>query len=439
MIATALARDNTPQQILMPSDHVRILHPVRPGVATVAESTRMGWIEKAVPLKDLGRYVELMNGQTNAFVSQQSFYGWRRVAQLARLGACYVDLDFYRTEFRHDRPEAVAHQVLRTLDDECLPSPSYVLSSGRGLLVVWLTEETNRAALPRWMAVQKHLADALRSFGADRKALDAARVFRLAGSVNDKVSEIVRPVWMSGPLDRVQRWTFEDLAREVLPLTRGQLVSLRVERAKRRAEGAAITPQTRLDAGTLWETYLADLQRLRRLRWFGGLPSGQRDTWMFLAATAMSWLTLPGQPLMREVYALAQEAGGWSERETASRMSSVYHRAAAAGRGERLTWRGSEVDPRYRFKASTIVDWLEISPTEMREAGLRALVTQDVRREIEAADKRAARKPAQEARRMDRDRMIWEAKKMAVSGSTQAEIAADFGVSQRTVGNWLKS
>jgi hypothetical protein len=49
------------------------------------------------------------------------------------------------------------------------------------------------------------------------------------------------------------------------------------------------------------------------------------------------------------------------------------------------------VDPRYRMKASTIVEWLEIGEDEQRAAGLRVLVSADVARELDAVRKRAER------------------------------------------------
>ncbi|MHA6347681.1 helix-turn-helix domain-containing protein [Roseivivax sp. CAU 1761] len=285
------------------------------------------------------------------------------------------------------------------------------------------------------MAVQKHLAHALKGFGADYKALDAARVFRIAGTTNSKAdASEVRPVWPCS-LSQIQRYDFDDLAHEVLPLTRGELVSLRAERAKRRAERETVRPQRRLDTGTLWETYLTDLQRLRQHRWWGDLPAGQRDAWLFVACNAVSWLTPAGQPLLRETYALAQEAGGWSEGETKSRMSTIYHRAAAAARGEKIEWQGRQVDPRYRFRADTIIEWLEISPQEMREAGLTALVDDDVKRERDRERKRRERCSDDKATAKARLRM--EALQMHAVGYTQAQIAGSTGVTQRTIGRWI--
>ncbi len=113
--------------MLTPSDHVRLLHPcTRRGVATVANRDGK-WIERVVPIADLPSYALAMRGATDTFVSQQSFWGWRRIAQLAQLGALYSDLDYRTTDWAGWSPENVAYEVLRSLDDARIPAPSWIL------------------------------------------------------------------------------------------------------------------------------------------------------------------------------------------------------------------------------------------------------------------------------------------------------------------------
>jgi hypothetical protein len=420
-----------------PADHVRVLHPEgRRGVATVALGGEK-WTEKAVPIADLADHVAGMAGGADLFVSQQSFYGWRRIAQLAQLGAAYTDLDYHHAAGRWAgaSPEHVTEAVLRTLDEAVAPGPSYVLSTGRGLLAVWLHDLVPRAALPRWTAMQGHLARSLAPFGADPRALDAARVFRLAGTENSRArGAVVRPTYLAAAAPAaLWRWDFEDLAREVLPRERAGIVSLGARRAERAARGEGPAPVRTLTAATYWETVLADLQRLRRARWFGGPPPGQRDAWLFLACTAMSWLA-PAPVLRREFHALAREAGGWDGREADARMGAVFRRAEAAAAGRTVEWDGRALDPRYHFRAGTMVEWLRITPAEMREAGLRVLVDRDVARE-RAAERQRARRRRAEVReraayeataRARRDRVL----ALRRDGLTWRAIGAELGISE---------
>ncbi len=454
-LARRVASDNTSQTDfiisehspldLLPTDHVRILHPVGGlprRVVSFAAASGKKWHERVIPLADLERYAAHLDGASNQFMSQNSFWGKRCNAQLATLGACYVDLDYHKTKkWANASPEVVCNAALTQLDDLDMPEPSYAVSTGRGAALVWLLTPTSRKALSRWMAVQRKLGQALHGFGADMAALDAARVLRVIGSVNSKSGQTVRAVYTSGPMDRLARYQFDEFANEVLPLSRDKLaevISLRVAKAKQRAEGKVFRPVTELNGGTYWEAVLTDLQSLRRLRWFGDLPPGQRDLWTFLAGNAMTWLTPFGASLQRELNQLALEAGGWwDDAEVRTRLSSLFTRFQMARDGQTIEWEGKQVDPRLRYRKDTIIDQLAITPDEMREGGLRVLVDDAVKREIDRAKKRTAR--GSDAKQQTKAQAREQARVMAAAGATQAEIGAVLGVSQVTVGRWLKS
>ena len=111
---------------------------------------------------------------------------------------------------------------------------------------------------------------------------------------------------------------------------------------------------------------------------------------MLLAGVAASWLA-PAPVLRRELVVLARECAGWEEPEARARLASVTARAYRAARGERIEWEGHQVDPRYRFRAETMLRWLAIEPEEMRAAGLRVLVDDDRRRQLAAERQRSSR------------------------------------------------
>ena len=102
-----------------------------------------------------------MSVNTLQFVDQKI----RRDQQhIRRLKFLYADLDTYHTQFNND-------QILMNLEENyfnrTIPTPTYVISSGRGLYLLWRVDEHIKA-LPRWKRVQKYLYDQLREFGADR-------------------------------------------------------------------------------------------------------------------------------------------------------------------------------------------------------------------------------------------------------------------------------
>jgi hypothetical protein len=333
-----------------------------------------------VAVSDLCYAVRHLAGTADVYLSQNRFVPRRRlVDQLAQLDALFADLDYYKTPHADAAPHHVLELALDALQVARLPAPGIAIGSGRGLALVWIHLPVPRAALPRWRACQRVLWEALRHLGADRLATDAARVLRLIGTRNSRSDTMVEALAVQG-----EPWDFDLLADEILPLQRAELVSLRLERARRAATvGKPIRPARQFGAESLWELRLTELQKLRQHRWWQGeLPDGQRDLWLLLAGMAVGYL-VPGPLVQREIVALANEATGghWREQETVSRMSSVIGRAERAARGERVIYRGKEIDPRYRFRTDTIVELLDITEAEMRACGLRHLVSADVRRE----------------------------------------------------------
>ena len=389
-----LAVPSAPLRLIGPVDHALALHPGGLGRVTIARRSDGSWREKSVPVDDLAYVVRHLRGEQDVYLTQNRFHGCRRlVSRLAELDALFVDLDFYKTAHAGAHPQHVLDLALGALDQAKVPCPSFAVSSGRGLAMIWLHRPVPRAALPRWRACQEVLCRTLKPLGADRQATDAARVLRLVGTRNSCSNTLVEAILPVGEV-----WDFDLLADEILPVARAQLIALNLERARRRAAGQGSSTRSRptrwFTAASLWELRLAELQRLREHRWFGALPPGQRDLWMLLAGVAISYL-VPAVMVHREIVALADEitGGQWHERETRARMSSVIARAEQAARGEKVEYCGKLVDPRYRFRTTSVVELLDITEAEMRACGLRNLVSPDRRRELERQrwhDRRAA-------------------------------------------------
>lgn len=374
-------------------DHARTLHPAGLGKVTLAVRQGNRWHQSYHQVDDLPQIVRMVSGQADVYLSQNRFWGRRRIANLAQLDALFADLDYYAVPDLANRPPwHVVEMALLALELERIPRPSFAVATGRGVALVWLHTPVPRASLPRWNSCQRRIYEALRHLGADAKARDAARVLRLIGTTNSRTGALVEALTPAA-----EPYPFEELADEVLPITRAELYDLRIRRAAKHRESGQVRPPQGFTQATLWEARLSDLQRLLQLRWFGHLPPGQRDNWLFLAGVAMSWLAIP-LVMQRELYALAHQVGGWDEAEAGNRLRSVLARAHAAGRGETVDWLGQSMDPRYRFRTETILEWLEITPEEQRQ--LQTLIGPDVARE--------------------RDRQRWHQRREAAGGVERA-------------------
>lgn len=445
-----------------PLEHLRALHPAngrsggrRHGHVVLGQRVRDGdkhWRQWSVDVSEAPHIAKdtIDRGEAvDFYLSMQSFHGRRRIENLASIGCAFSDIDYRdRKRWEGKDPRTVLTAILASLDEAKISAPSFVMDSGRGLCLVWLHELLPAAALRRWNLVQDRIADVLTEFGADKNAKDAARVFRVSGSIHSGAEwhrRRVRLLWIQGGHGEPFRYEFNVFADQVLPFTREEIISLRAERAKRRAsgKGKASKPYGGLDRSSYGETVLEDLERLRAHRYRDGIiPVGRRDMWLFCASMALAWSCHP-QALESEIIRIGSRAAGVTPREAKNQMGSVIQRAYDAASGKTIFFAGKEVDSRYRMKAATIIRWLEITKDEQRDAGLRLLLDHDVRKERKARCERerrqkngvTSRRDVQVERLQLGRRALYQ---MAKEGLTRDEMAIELGVSTGFLSKALK-
>jgi hypothetical protein len=361
--------------------------------------------QTSIQLSELGRHLDAHVGETDRYISAGVFYlPNRRTVSLTRMPMAFADLDTYKVaRLQGLSPEAQLEELLYACSQRLLPEPSVVVFSGRGLQLKWLlAQPVPRAALPRWAAVQRALNGALADFGADPGAIDASRVLRLEGSVSSRSGEVVRVLHrartptMGGQMlpCGVAGYDFDVLAKHMLPVDRIELAAMRAlrevqragdhrEKAKREAvpSGWAVIPGGLVSHGVSKPTArplipselawhrLEDLRTLATLRGHqSGLPAGQRNTFVFLGACFLAQALLV-RNLREEVETLVASvfAPDWRPWEVSSCVSAVISRAEAAARHETVEFEGKQVDPRYRFKNETLVNWLHVTSDEEKE------------------------------------------------------------------------
>lgn len=381
------------------------------------------------------------------YVSMATFKRRRVSSEVCAIESTYLDLDYHKTSLQGRCPKAVAKNVVNDLQEAGKPLPSFILSSGRGLLCVWLHEMLPARALPKWAAIQKRLWKPLDRYGPDKSAADAARIFRLVGSINSKADDSrnrVQLVW--GDPANLHRYKFKDIADAWLPETKAKLISMAAERAK---ENAGKPKKHRRPNGLamgLWGTRMEDIENLIKHRdATGHVAVGMQDKFLFIYAVALSHTTHPEVilPLMRQK--ASQWSGGtWTECSTDGAMGTAYRKAVAALSGETIEYNGKHVDIRYRFRSSTIIDWLDISEDEMRDAGLRDLCSASIKAERSAERSKAWRikNEGQKTSRADqrRERLLIGRQAIALrdEGKSFTDICSELGRSRAYISDAIK-
>ncbi len=149
-----------------------------------------------------------LKGSADTYISMNPFKSGRRISEnVSRFAMLYADIDVSHGECAD--AEWAKQSVLYALENDVfgvtVPTPSYVIDSGRGLYLWWVLEGgEDRAEL--WSTVERKLVYALLPYGADTHCIDAARIMRVPGTVNSKNGRTVTVLRATD-----ERFTLDDI------------------------------------------------------------------------------------------------------------------------------------------------------------------------------------------------------------------------------------
>ena len=268
------------------------------------------------------------------YISMSTFYKpMRRIETIKEIGNLFLDLDTYNTEFSKT-------QILMNLEENyfnrSIPIPNLIIDSGRGLTLVWSIEKVPYKALPLWKAIQEYLYSQLKEFGADRKALDATRVLRVAGSINSKSGTRVTI------LEKYEyKYTLREIQREFLP-------DLDENKSKKKGRPKKVVYVHR--ERSLYQGRILDLVKLCELRNYD--VKGQREIILFLYRYYLCYFYEDEQKALEDVLELNKDfIQPLSEKEV----------IRATGSAEKVF---KSKDKQYKYKNETLIEILEISEYE---------------------------------------------------------------------------
>jgi len=418
------------------SEFAALLHPAPNwGVVTVCKKLQKpkkdgsDWMPENVLPENLKKYLDDIRNPTDWYMTPNEFRFSRCCDGLTSLRACWVDID----------GEPSLENVKRRLDG--LPEPSMIVFTGRGYHVYWLLNSVQKFELARWNHVQQTICDHV---GGDPIAKDAARVLRLPQTQNTKNGK-----WCRVIEGTAHYYDFDELELQIIDVDydeSAELYSIAIERVERGIVTPVSKRSGKLGEAMLWEGRLRELRALAKHRWNNDIEPGRRDAWMFIASNAMSWLA-PAEAMGREIISLANRVcPAWSQSEVNERMHAINKRVQMAARGEQIEWQGKIIDPRYRFRTDTIIDWLKIDEQEMRELGFRHMVTSDILKEHDRDRKERDRRsqgmlPRGEYLKQcasDTDEKRVRARALRAAGHSVIEIAAIMEAGVSSVYWWLK-
>lgn len=305
------------------------------------------------------------------FLSLNRFWRDRRNKNLAALNALYVDFDVHTdAALRFEPVSAVQAKIERRCEGLQLPNPTIFLHTGRGLAAVWLLNDLVPQAQQRWAATIRALVGLFADFAADKACTDAARVFRLPGTINEKSGRIVR-AFCGGQ----SRLDFETLSDQIFA------AAGRPTRAELQARQALPKPKRssrpRHGGLTQVERFAQVKEDLESIcgHWGGSIPEGRRMTWLHFYSVCLMHMTDVAD-FGSEIRSVAgRVTPGLSDAE----VSAVIKQTAQGRLGPRSNT-PSEGGP-YTYAGATMAERLGIAEDEMRAWGLKQLITQKIRTE----------------------------------------------------------
>lgn len=362
----------------------------------------------------------------DVYYSQNTFYKpQRRIDSIRQLRSLYVDLDVYNLGLK---PEWVLGKLELEFFGKTIPDPNVVIFSGRGLVLIWNIEPLPYMAMPLWRAVENFFVQSLMAVGADAKASDPARIFRLPGTVNSKNHATVTAEYRHD-----FRYDIHDLQYEYLP------------------ELTPPSPRTKPKKGrkpkvlhlfnvfTLHQARAIDIARLVEIR--NGDVGRCRELICFLYRYFTCCFTSDPDRALEETLDLNSEfVRPLSEKEVRS-ATKTAEKAWAAKSDAKANEAAKEMGfpgAGYCLKNSKIIDWLGITPEE--EQQLQTIISPTEKRRRNTLAKREARRKAgvkpreeYEAARTEKKLSRLEQLKQALEESpamNNVKLAAKLGISE---------
>lgn len=356
-------------------EHVAFHHGNADGWVTLAQKNEKGFKQFHYTAQELADHLKEWTGD-DVYFSQNTFYKpQRRIDSIRQLRSLYVDLDVYNVGMD---PEYALGKLEFDFFGQTIPEPNLVIFSGRGLVLVWNIDPVPYQAMPLWKALEGHFIKELAEVGADPKASDPARIFRLAGTINSKSGTMVRTQYRHD-----YRYDIHDLQFDYLP-------EIKPKEKK---------PGRQPKVVHLFNVYTLHLSRARDIATLVELRNGEVDSYRELICFLYRYFTCcytsdPDTALEQTKSLNAEFTHPLREREVVNATKSAQKAWAASSDKEANEVAKSLGYPGagYRLKNSTIIDWLDITADEQR--AMSTIIGSTEKRRRNAASKMQARRAA---------------------------------------------
>ena len=355
--------------------HIFFQHGDADGYITLAKKQNGMFVQYHYRPEQLAEQLSDYMGE-DIFYSQQTFYKpQRRIENIRQLRSLYVDIDCHTLGYK---PEWVMGKLELEYFRQSIPEPNLIIFSGRGLVLIWLIEPVPYKALPLWNAVQNHFVNQLKEVGSDPKAIDAARIFRLAGTVNSKNGAMVHVEYRHD-----YKYALRDIQFDYLP-------ELTPPPKHTKARAGRKKKIVRLfNIYSLYHARILDITKLIELREYD--VTGHRETLCFLYRYWMCCFCNDTEEAYRQTLDLNNTfTYPLPERElkTATRSAEKAYQAKGDKFANEMAKKAGYPGAGYNLSNAKLIKWLDISEEEMRHMSTIIDTKEKRRRDLEQKEKK---------------------------------------------------
>jgi hypothetical protein len=369
----------------------------------------------------------------DVYYSQNSFYKpQRRIDNIRQLRSLYVDLDVYTLGLS---PEWVMGKLEHEFFGQAIPEPNMVIFSGRGLVLIWNIEPVPYMAMPLWRAIETFFMDQLKELGADAKATDPARIFRLAGTINSKNQAVVKAEYRHD-----YRYDIHQLQYDYLP-------ELSPERMAVKKKGRNTKVVRMFNTYTLHLSRARDLAKLVELR--SGDVEGYRETICFLYRYFTCCFTDDPVRALEDTLDLNSEfLHPLPEKQVinATKCAQKAWAAKSNAKANELAKSLGYPGAGYNMTNSKIIEWLGITPEEQEHLSTIIGTGEKRKRNLrykEEQRRAAGVRPMAEYNQERKESVLSKAEELRILMSqnpswTNAQLAEAMQTTVRSIQRWKK-
>ncbi|MBC9707241.1 MAG: primase C-terminal domain-containing protein [Enterococcus sp.] len=392
-------------------DHVMFPKRNAAGFVAVAEFEKNLFKQNMFPVEEWTAHI----GPKDCYLSVNTFYRRKRDTRSARhLNAFYVDIDFYNMAVSLDDVIETIHHHVRY---ERIPEPTFIISSGRGIYVIWKIEDVPgryESAKRLYGHIQDYLIKLFEDVGADSQARDIARVLRVPGTINSKNGQVVQ--FLEANTKNV--YTMRMFQEYVDPFE-----EYRNYQSKKTVKKESKRGQVRrlLNIYTLNKARCADFERLCALR--GYKMTGYRNMLLHAYAWALMNIHQDEKVALYYVQALNDDL---SEPLHDGEIKSIV-RSVAKAYADHL----KDSKKGYRYKTETLIKRLDISLEEQKQ--LKTIISTQVKYDRNNERRTPRNEEGLTKRQADKQYLVKQVQQLKERGYKQREIAEMMEISERHV------